>query len=179
MDDEEFRHVVKAAQAGHRAAVASLYRNYNPMLVRFLRAQIPGNQEDLAHETWLQAAGHLAEFRGDERAFRLWILSVARAQVAQSRTTRSDTTPVDPNRLATLAERRPPDDVRVADAAIAQLLAGLPPSHAEILLLRVVGGLSAEEAGVLVDKSPGAVRVIQHRALQKLAQRLSQDRVAP
>jgi RNA polymerase sigma-70 factor (ECF subfamily) len=71
------------------------------------------------------------------------------------------------------------EDVRVDDAAIAELLAGLPRSHAEILLLRVVGGLSAEEAGVLVGKSPGAVRVIQHRALQKLAKRLSQDRVAP
>jgi DNA-directed RNA polymerase specialized sigma24 family protein len=43
----------------------------------------------------------------------------------------------------------------------------------------VVGGLSAEETGALVGKSPGAVRVIQHRALQRLARRLSQDRVAP
>jgi DNA-directed RNA polymerase specialized sigma24 family protein len=55
VDDEDFRHVVKAAQAGDRAAVASLYRNYNPLLVRFLRPQVPGRGEDLARETWLEA----------------------------------------------------------------------------------------------------------------------------
>jgi RNA polymerase sigma-70 factor (ECF subfamily) len=46
-------------------------------------------------------------------------------------------------------------------------------------LLRVVGGLSAEETGAFVGKSAGAVRVIQHRALRKLAKRLSKNRVAP
>jgi RNA polymerase sigma-70 factor (ECF subfamily) len=180
MDDDEFRHVVTAAQAGQRAAVASLYREYNPMLVRFLQAQIPATGEDLAHETWLEAAVGMAHFKGDERAFRRWLLSLARAQVIQhAGSPEPPTAPVDPLRLAAMAERQPPEDVRVADAAVAQLLAGLPPDHAEVLLLRIVGGLSAEETGVLIGKSPGAVRVIQHRALRRVAKRLSEERVAP
>jgi RNA polymerase sigma-70 factor (ECF subfamily) len=181
VDDEGFRYLLGAAKGGHRAAIASLYRNYNPMLVHFVRAQVPDMGEDLAHETWLAVGARLREFSGNERTFRIWLLSIARTQVAEH--VRSSgyirTSPVDPSRLSGLTHRHQPEDVRVADAAIAQLLSGLPSSHAEILLLRVVGGLSAEETGALVGKSAGAVRVIQHRALRKLAKRLSKNRVAP
>jgi DNA-directed RNA polymerase specialized sigma24 family protein len=37
-----------------------------------------------------------------------------------------------------------------------------------LLLLRVVAGLSAEDTGYVLDMSPGAVRVAQHRALIRL-----------
>ncbi|HEY1625210.1 MAG TPA: sigma factor-like helix-turn-helix DNA-binding protein, partial [Streptosporangiaceae bacterium] len=37
-----------------------------------------------------------------------------------------------------------------------------------LLLLRVVTGLSAEETGYVLDMTPGAVRVAQHRALARL-----------
>jgi RNA polymerase sigma-70 factor (ECF subfamily) len=179
--EPDFLHVLKAAQAGEHTGVAALYRSYNPMLVHFTRAQVPGMGEDLAQDTWLAAGPKLREFRGDERSFRVWLLSIARSQVARQRDVsgRALTTLVDPYRLTGLVQGRQPDDVRVADAAIAQLLAGLPQSHAEILLLRVVGGLSAEETGSLVGKSPGAVRVIQHRALRGLAERLSPHAASP
>jgi RNA polymerase sigma-70 factor (ECF subfamily) len=180
VDEGEFGQILRAAQAGRRAAVGTLYRNFNPILVRFLRAQAPGMGEDLAHDTWLVVGAKLPDFDGDERAFRMWLLSIARAKVARQRgsSARLHTTTVDPHALSKITQQRESDDVSVADAAIAQLLAELPPSHAEILLLRVVGGLSAEETGALVGKSPGAVRVIQHRALHKLVKRLSVERVA-
>ena len=49
-----------------------------------------------------------------------------------------------------------------------QLLDTLPPKQREILVLRVVVGLSAEETAEAVESTPGAVRVAQHRALSKL-----------
>jgi RNA polymerase sigma-70 factor (ECF subfamily) len=181
MEHQEFRQILMAAQAGQRTAVACLYRQFNPMVVHFLRAQAPGFGEDLAQDTWLAAAGKLRGFRGDERAFRMWLLSLARTQLAQQSgsSERDRTVLVDTQRLVSMTAPRQPEDVRVADAAIAQLLAGLPVSHAEILLLRVVGGLSAQETAALVGKSQGAVRVIQHRALRSLARRLSEDPVSP
>ena len=48
------------------------------------------------------------------------------------------------------------------------LLASLPAAQRRLLLLRVVGGLSAEDTGYVLDMSPGAVRVAQHRALVRL-----------
>ena len=49
-----------------------------------------------------------------------------------------------------------------------RLLDLLPPHQRELLLLRVVVGLSAEETGAALGMTPGAVRVAQHRALSRL-----------
>jgi RNA polymerase sigma-70 factor (ECF subfamily) len=49
-----------------------------------------------------------------------------------------------------------------------ELLGTLPAKHREILVLRLVVGLSAEETAAAVGSTAGAVRVAQHRALAKL-----------
>jgi len=59
-----------------------------------------------------------------------------------------------------------------AAQAIARLVATLPPDQAEVLMLRVVGGLSADESAEVMGKRPGTVRVLQHRALRRLAREL-------
>jgi RNA polymerase sigma-70 factor (ECF subfamily) len=55
------------------------------------------------------------------------------------------------------------------------VLATLPPDQAEILLLRVVGGLDSYEVARVTGKKPGTVRVIQKRALERLAEILTAD----
>jgi RNA polymerase sigma-70 factor (ECF subfamily) len=63
-------------------------------------------------------------------------------------------------------ERRAP---RIESAGeIGRFLRVLPEKHREILVLRVVNGLSAEQTAEAVGSTPGAVRVIQHRALARL-----------
>jgi RNA polymerase sigma-70 factor (ECF subfamily) len=49
------------------------------------------------------------------------------------------------------------------------LTSALPPEQAEVVVLRVVGGLSVEETARVVGKRPGTVRVLQHRALRRLS----------
>jgi RNA polymerase sigma-70 factor (ECF subfamily) len=56
-------------------------------------------------------------------------------------------------------------------AALA-LLAELPPDQAEVVVLRVVGGLEVAEVARIVGKRPGAVRVLAHRGLRRLAERV-------
>src|SRR5205814_6730005 len=48
----------------------------------------------------------------------------------------------------------------------------LPPDQAEVILLRVLGGLSAEQVAAAMGRSANWVRVTQHRALRALADRL-------
>jgi RNA polymerase sigma-70 factor (ECF subfamily) len=49
------------------------------------------------------------------------------------------------------------------------MLAALPRDQAEIILLKVVAGLSIQDVARMVGKSPGAVRVAAHRGLRRLA----------
>ena len=58
---------------------------------------------------------------------------------------------------------------------MSKLLEVLPEKHREIIVLRVVVGLSAEETAAAVDSTPGAVRVAQHRALSRLRKIMSEE----
>lgn len=177
----EFGDVLVAAQSGDEAAVVRLYRDLHPVLVRFLSAQAPHVGEDLAQDVWLGAAKGLGAFSGDERAFRAWMFTIARRRLIaywrQSR--RRPQRAVDPVELSELAT--PADDEVdagvLADAAVRSLVACLPPEQAEVVLLRVLGGLTADEVSLVVGKRPGAVRVLQHRALRRLAREFGSDRV--
>jgi RNA polymerase sigma-70 factor (ECF subfamily) len=179
MDEIRFEETLRGARDGQRQCLTALYSAYNPMLVRYLRMQAPGAGEDLAQETWLEVAPKLHDFRADERDFRIMLLTIARRQVARYRKGNGQvpTTLMSPRALTGVTRHIRSADAREADAALRDLLSGLKPLHAEILLLRVVGGLTAEETAALVGKSPGAVRVMQHRALRRLADRLGQVRV--
>jgi RNA polymerase sigma-70 factor (ECF subfamily) len=58
-----------------------------------------------------------------------------------------------------------------------KLLETLPEKQREILVLRVVVGLSAEETAEAVGSTPGAVRVAQHRALARLRKSMPEEEV--
>jgi RNA polymerase sigma-70 factor (ECF subfamily) len=177
----DFDHVLRSAQSGDEAALVRLYRDLNPGLARFLSAQAPDVGEDLAQEVWLGAAKGLGSFSGDERAFRAWMFTIARRHVIAHwrRLRRRPQLSVDPVEMSEMAARAD-DDVDggvLADAAVRSLVSCLPRQQAEIVLLRVIGGLTAEEVGLVVGKRPGAVRVLQHRALRRLAKEFASDRV--
>jgi RNA polymerase sigma-70 factor (ECF subfamily) len=53
------------------------------------------------------------------------------------------------------------------------LIATLPPDQAEVVMLRVVAGLDVTEVARILGKRPGTVRVLAHRGLRRLAQRLA------
>jgi len=88
--------------------------------------------------------------------------------------------PVRPIPPELLPDRPAPDDP--AEAAVeAQatqdalaLIATLPPAQAEVVVLRVIAGLDTVQVGEIVGKSPGAVRVLAHRGLRRLAQHLTE-----
>jgi RNA polymerase sigma-70 factor, ECF subfamily len=177
----EFGDVLAAAQSGDEAAVTRLYRDLHPVLVRFLSAQATDVGEDLAQDVWIGAAKGLKAFSGDERAFRAWMFTIARRQLIahwrqQQRRPQHAVDPVEMSELANHADDEV-DACVLADAAVRSLVSCLPRDQAEIVLLRVIAGMTAEEVGLVVGKRPGAVRVLQHRALRRLAKEFASDRV--
>jgi RNA polymerase sigma-70 factor (ECF subfamily) len=67
--------------------------------------------------------------------------------------------------------RAGPEAAAVGSSQLTELRAlidRLPALQREIVVLRVLGELSAEETAAAVGSTPGAVRVAQHRALAKL-----------
>src|SRR5436305_7955664 len=135
-----FDDVLAAARTGSSWAVAVLYRELQPALVRYLDARSSGEGEDLASEVWLSAAPKLADFEGDEAGFRSWMFTIAhrRAVDHARRAYRRRTDPVDGEQFE---QRAAADDTAaegIADLtareAIAALTASLPADQAEAVL---------------------------------------------
>jgi RNA polymerase sigma-70 factor (ECF subfamily) len=171
---------VRAAQQGNADAFRVLYRAIQPRLLRYLRALAGDDAEDVASETWLQAARDLASFTGDYDAFRGWVITIARHRAqdqARHRSRRLAATPVPVEDLAGLSAA---DDTAASaiealgtDEAL-RLIAALPPDQAEAVLLRAVVGLDAKTAAKVAGKRAGAIRSAAHRGLRTLARRLEQ-----
>jgi RNA polymerase sigma-70 factor (ECF subfamily) len=181
MTSGDFDRMLAAAQAGGEGAFVCLYRELHPSLLRYLGAQAPQVAEDLAADTWLAVARQLVSFSGDERAFRTWLFSIARRQLIQHwrKTSRRRTAPVGPEAFP---HHPAPDDPEAsgiarlsAQEAAAALAANLSPDQADVVLLRVVGGLDVDQVAAILDKKAGTVRVLQHKALKRLTERFSQE----
>jgi RNA polymerase sigma-70 factor, ECF subfamily len=172
----EFGEVLAAAQDGAQWAVAVLWQELHPQLLRFLRGLDPVAAEDVEADTWLAAARHLVGFRGDDQQFRAWMFTIARNRLNDWRRREAR------RGMAEALSERPADDdpavtaldVLRADAAVAQVRALLPRGQAEVILLRVLGGLEVAEVAAIVGKRPGTVRVLQHRGLRRLAEHLAE-----
>ncbi|MGZ4431479.1 MAG: RNA polymerase sigma factor [Gaiellales bacterium] len=175
--DRRFDEVLDAAGHGDVDALGELYRRCQPGVLRFLTAQAGESGHDLASETWLDVAAGLPRFSGDEIAFRRWLFTIARRRLidARRRDRRRPTVPGHPTGLERPDRTADTEGQAIGDIesqAALRRIASLPPDQAEIVLLRVLGGLSAEDVAEIVGKSPANVRVIQHRALSRLAAQL-------
>src|SRR5829696_733773 len=128
MIGSSFEAVLGAAAGGDEAAFGILWRDVQPGLLRYLDAFAPGAAEDLASETWLRIVQGLDRFRGDERAFRGWVFTVARHRAVdrwRRRVRRRDElVPAD-----VLADLPAPDDPAGAAMDAISSRAGRPDRH--------------------------------------------------
>jgi RNA polymerase sigma-70 factor (ECF subfamily) len=176
--EERLDAVVAEAVAGDRDALRKVLETIRPIVIRYCRARVGATErsglsaDDVAQEVCLAAVMALPRYRDRGRPFLAFVYGIAAHKVADayraaSRDLAYPTESV-PEHLA--AEPGPEQAALEADSVsrMSQLLEVLPDKQREILILRVVVGLSAEETASAVGSTAGAVRVAQHRALARL-----------
>ena len=177
--DERLEAVVVAAGQGQQWAISALYMELQPSLVAYLRAREPRHGEDLASDTWLKVAAGLPSFRGDASSFRSWVFTIARCRMIDHRRRvrrRGDVIDLDATSVRPSEHDPEAETIDAISAAIAlRTINTLPSDQADVVLLRVVNGLTTDEVATIMGKPAGTVRVLQHRALQRLAKILDQD----
>jgi RNA polymerase sigma-70 factor (ECF subfamily) len=147
--------VIQAAFHGDPEAVRQVLASIRSFVVRYCRARV-GRQDgsfapadEVAQEVCLAVLAGLRSHLGQGQPFLAFVYGIARRKVAESF----------PGQPAFPADANEP---------IARLLRILPENQQEIVVLRVVVGLSVEETADAVESSPAAVRLAQHRALARL-----------
>ena len=175
-DGAGLRDLTSRAARGQPAAIESLLEQIRPMIVRYCRARLgraAGHYhvaDDVAQEVCIAVLSALPRYRDMGRPFASFVFGIASHKVADAMRSAA--------RLAVPTEVLPdgPDQPGPEETVVAYLeaqraralLARLPGHLRELVILRVVTGLSAEETGNMLGMSAGAVRVAQHRALARL-----------
>jgi len=178
----EFEGVLRAAADGDEEAFGKLWSDLQPRLLRYFRVVSPTAAEDLASETWLGVIRGIGRFKGNEPAFRAWVFTIARHELLdwRRRAARRGTEDLP---ATGLVEQAAPDDPaataleHLSTRAALTEVATLPPDQAEAIVLRVVAGLEVDRVAAIMDKRPGTIRVLTHRGLRRLAERLGSDRI--
>jgi RNA polymerase sigma-70 factor, ECF subfamily len=170
--------VVARAVAGDRDALQKVLGTIRPIVLRYCRARIGAAErsglsaDDVAQEVCLAAITALPRYKDQGRPFLAFVYGIAAHKVAdayramgRNHSEATDTLPDRPS-----ADPGPEQLAMDSDAAarMDKLLAVLPEKQREIVILRVVVGMSAEETAEAVGSTAGAVRVAQHRALMRL-----------
>jgi RNA polymerase sigma-70 factor (ECF subfamily) len=192
IDDPEVRaDLPEMAAQGRQDAIEALLRQLRPAIVRYCRARLAqtrlahtGSQDedDLAQEVCLALLSALPSYQDMGRPFGAFVFAIAANKVADA-ARGAARSPLPVPVLPDLPDRcLGPEEIALAgvDARrVRVLLARLPAGQRRLLLLRVVAGLSAEDTGYVLDMSPGAVRVAQHRALVRLRALAARDHAEP
>ncbi|QGN57655.1 hypothetical protein [Nostocoides sp. HKS02] len=182
----DFARTLRAAQGGDSAAFLRLWRDGNVVVVRYLRVVGAPDPYAAARDGWLTVVRGLRTFRGDETAWRVWILACARLS-AGGRTahrgwpaTALSTVPGTAHGRTPTGDApgtgEPADDVEpLVNRGVNDTIAAiseLPLGQGEILMLRLVGELPVAAVADVVGTDVVAV----HRSEDKAIERLGAER---
>lgn len=164
--------LVVAAKAGDAAAFGALYERYRDAIYRFCLSRTGSSHdaEDLTADVFVKALQSIDRYQDRGLPFAAFLYRIARnAAIDRSRTLKQ---PLSVDGL--LSEPASKQDVEheagfaVERSILLAALTKLKPEHREVIVMRFIEGYQATEVAALVGKTEGAIRTLQHRALERL-----------
>lgn len=180
--DAEFESSLTAAQSGAEWAWSLLYHSVARQVLGYLRAQGAREPEDLLGEVFLQVARGIAGFSGTEEGFRSWVFTIAHNRVIDERRHRRRH-PVDPVEVvtdkATPAQSSAEHALEIlATERVRGLVDQLAPAQRDVMMLRIVAGMTVAEVANVLGRSVGGVKALQRRAVASLRRLIDEKGVS-
>ena len=179
MKDEEL--LIKKAKNGEAAAFGELYDEYLAKIYRFVFFKVGRKQdaEDVTHQVFMSAWANMKSYDYRGLPFSSWLYRMALNAVIDFYRTRKSN-----ERLETVAEEKFAVEPRLAEQidrdlelkTVKTALQKLEPDQQSVLIMKFVDDLSNKEIAQALNKSEGAIRVIQHRALKQLKKQINGER---
>lgn len=179
----DFDSVLRAAQSGAPWALERLYQVFSPAVLGYLRIQGAADPEDLSNEVFLGVFQRIGAFAGDEDRFRSWVFTIAHSRLIDDRR-RASRRPHTVQDATEFPVDRPGGDAeadalaRLSSRRVQALCEELVADQRDVLLLRLMAGLTVEAIAESLGKSEGAVKALQRRGLANLRKVLERDPVS-
>ena len=173
--------ILDRARAGSAEAFEQIYLTLSPVVAGYLRVSGVRDVDGLTNEVFLHALRGIRRFRGGWPGFRSWVFTIAHHRMVDDVRAAARRPTVVP--MEEVGDLGPTGDTEhdalgsLSDDRVRALLDGLSDDQRAVLLLRIVADLPLEQVADAVDKSVGAVKALQHRALASLRRALATEDV--
>jgi len=176
---EQIEELVANFQEGDTEAFSEIYEMFVQRLYRYIYYRVPeGECEDILETVFLKVWENRKKYkRQKSNYFSAWIFRIAHNLVADFyRMRKEPSIELDPN---TPDEDREHNPLRftqnqLSSEHLQKALGKLSESHQQIIVLKFINDLSNKEISEIVDKSEGALRILQFRALKALKEILTE-----
>jgi RNA polymerase sigma-70 factor, ECF subfamily len=173
----DVRLLVERAQHGDRDALEELYLLHFDRIYSYLHLSV-GNRhdaEDLTTQTFLKMLEAIGRFRWQSAPFSAWLFRIAHNLAmdhfrAGRRVQTEDEVPEPAGSEESSAEEQALDSL--GRAGMLELIERLSAEQRQVLTLKFLFGFVNAEVASILDKSEGAVKSLQHRALASLEKQL-------
>lgn len=181
VDGEE--KVVLGAIAGDASAFGVLYDRYQPAIYRFVALKVGRREdaEDITHQVFMRAWQRIAQYEGRGYPFSSWLYRIARNQIVDFYRAHREHTDLDEVEPILLTEDGTAEslDLKADVARVRAAMLELRADYQDVIVLRFIEERSLEEAAEALDRSVGATKVLQHRALRSLRALLDGSEPSP
>ena len=165
--------IVERAVRGESSAFGLLYDHYQPMIYRFVAVKVSQREdaEDLTHQVFMSAWENMHSYRQRGFPFSSWLYRIARNRIVDHYRTKKADLPLESvaeDVTALLVHSTIPLEHHFEIERVLTALHELRPDYQDVILMRFVEELSIKETAAALEKSEGAVKLLQHRALKEL-----------
>jgi RNA polymerase sigma-70 factor (ECF subfamily) len=175
---EELRALVERAQAGERDALEELYLIHFDRIYSYLHVSV-GNRhdaEDLTTQTFLKMLEKIGSFKWQSAPFSAWLFRIAHNLAmdhfrSRRRWQPEEEVPEPPGEEEPSAELEAMQVI--GRESMLKLIDRLSPEQQQVLTLKFVFNLPNAEVAAILDKTEGAIKSLQHRALVSLQKQIA------
>lgn len=177
LSDQE---LIERAKAYDETALQAIYEHYSLGIFRYIYYRIGDYEmaEDLRAEVFVKMLEGLGSFSYQGWSISAWLYRIAHDRVVDHlrRMKRRQQEPLDDQYIDPSAGPDTLSLARLDHAALQEAIGKLTDEQAEVIILRFIQDLSLREVAQITGRTEGAIKALQHRALQALGRLLGSVR---
>lgn len=161
---------VVQAQAGDSAAFGKIYDEYVKPIYRYIYYRVSESiAEDLTEDTFLKAWKNLKKYKKGKHPFSSWLFRIAHNLVVDHyRKNKVSVEMIDETIEDTQKTPSQKTNLKLNQVRLHKIIKKLPDNYQQVIILKYINELDNPEVAAAMGKSEGAIRTLQHRALEKL-----------
>jgi RNA polymerase sigma-70 factor (ECF subfamily) len=173
-DQSEIIRLIRKAIGGDFEAFGELYSIYLDRIYRYVFYQVKDKMtaEDITEEVFIKAWRAISSCKRKEKTFSSWLYRIAHNHVIDIFRSQKRELSTQMETVAELSDPKLKVETELEHQELLDEISFLPQNQKQVIVLKFIEGLDNQEIGQIMDKSQGAIRILQMRALAKLKEKL-------